>query len=171
MGFEDWARTNLAGLLRFAMVLCCDAGVAEDMVQEALIRAHRRWDHIRTVDWPEAYVRRMIVNDYLRWRRKWSRYVPSGDVRPIADVPDPAEHHADRAELIAELAKLPPRQRAVLALRYYADMSDAEIAEILSCRQVTVRTQASRALAKLRVELGADRSVVTFNQAGADHAH
>jgi RNA polymerase sigma-70 factor (sigma-E family) len=167
MGFEAWARTNLAGLLRFATVLCCDVGVGEDVVQEVLIKAHRRWDRIACLDRPEMYVRRMIVNEYLSWRRKWSRYVPSADISLGLVVPDPAQRHAEQAELIAELVKLPPRQRAVLALRYYADLSDVEIAEMLSCRPVTVRTQASRALAKLRVELGAEIPTNT----GAHHAH
>lgn len=170
MGFDDWARSRLAGLLRFAMVVTCDRGIAEDIVQEVLLKAHRRWDRIQAADSPEAYVRRMIVNEYLSWRRKWSRFIPSPDVLdPWPDGPDPAERHADRAELVAELAKLPPRQRAVIALRYYGGLSDAEIAAALSCRPATVRSQASRALAKLRV--GLTPSQEHDHQPGATHAH
>lgn len=169
MGFEEWARSRLAELLRFAMVLCCDRGVAEDTVQEVLIKAHRGWDRIRRADSPDAYVHRMIVNEYLTWRRKWSRYVPSAEIEPQRAEPDPAEQHADRAELVAELAKLPPRQRAVIALRYYAGLSDTEIAAALSCRPATVRSQASRALAKLRVELA--HTDHPEPRTGATHAH
>jgi RNA polymerase sigma-70 factor (sigma-E family) len=169
MRFEDWARSRLAGLLRFAMVLCCDRGLAEDVVQDALIQAHKRWDTIERMDHPEAYVRRIVVNQYLNWRRKWSRVVPAADIPEHRTAPDHAEQHADRAELVGELAKLPPRQRAVLALRYYAGLTDAEIAETLSCRPSTVRSQAARALATLRIELGS--SVHHDRTTGASHAH
>jgi RNA polymerase sigma-70 factor (sigma-E family) len=152
-GFDEWAHARLGELLRFATALSCDSTLAEDLVQEVLIRAYRDWDRIAGLDRPEAYVRRMLVNEHLRWRHKWSRYIVAAGVYSSDPEPDPAEHHAERAALIAELARLPPRQRAVLAMRYYADMSDADIADMLSCRQVTVRTQAFRALAKLRVRL------------------
>jgi RNA polymerase sigma-70 factor (sigma-E family) len=168
MRFDDWARSRLASLLRFAMVLCCDRGLAEDVVQDALIQAHRRWDTIQRMDHPEAYVRRIVVNQYLNWRRKWSRVVPAADLAEYRTAPDHADLHADRDELIGELAKLPPRQRAVLALRYYAGLSDGEIAETLSCRPSTVRSQASRALATLRIELGVSTH---HNRTGASHAH
>jgi RNA polymerase sigma-70 factor (sigma-E family) len=169
MRFDEWARSRLAELLRFAMVLCCDRGLAEDVVQDALIKAHRRWDKIQRLDHPEAYVRRIVVNEYLNWRRKWSRFVPADLSAEHGSTPDHAEQHADRDQLVAELAKLPPRQRAVLALRYYGGLSDAEIAETLSCRPSTVRSQASRALATLRIELGAPAQQT--RETGASHAY
>lgn len=170
MDFEQWARSRLRELLRFAMVLCCDRGVAEDVVQDTLVKVHRHWARITVMDNAEAYVRRMVVNEYLSWRRKWSRYVPVPEIWVHDDrtEPDHAEEHADRSELIAELAKLPPKQRAVLALRYFAGLSDDQIAEILSCRPVTVRSNASRALATLRIELTPDHQP---QQDGAGHAH
>ncbi len=171
MRFEDWVRSRLAGLMRFAMVLCCDAGLAEDVVQEVLVKAYQRWDTIERLDRPEAYVRRMIVNEHLNWRRKWARYLPSASVGATEPVADFADENAERAELLAELAKLPPRQRAVLALRYYAGLSDAEIAETLSCRPSTVRSQAARALAALRIELRPGVPVPPSPKPGADHAH
>jgi RNA polymerase sigma-70 factor (sigma-E family) len=170
MPFEDWVRSRLGGLLRFAMALCCDAGLAEDVVQEVLVKAHRRWDTIERLDNPEAYVRRMIVNEHLNWRRKWARYLPFAEIRGARPVADHAELYAERAELIGELAKLPPRQRAVLALRYYAGLTDAEIAETLSCRPSTVRSQAARALAALRIELRPG-AAVPGNGSGASHAN
>jgi RNA polymerase sigma-70 factor (sigma-E family) len=172
VNFESWARSSLGGMLRFAMVLSCDRGLAEDVVQDVLVNVHRHWDRISGLDNPEAYVRRMIVNQYLSWRRKWARYVPVaelGEHDTHAAEPDHATQHADRAELIAELAKLPPKQRAVIALRYFSGLSDAEIAETLSCRPVTVRSQASRALATLRIEMRATNDDNSYD--GAGHAY
>lgn len=153
MEFDDWARSRLNGLLGFAMVLCCDRGIAEDTVQDVLIKILRRWDRISRLDSPDDYARRMIVNQYLSWRRKWARYVPVADVRVQGARPDHADDYAERSALIPRLAALPPKQRAVIVLRYYADFSDQQIAAALSCRPVTVRTQASRALSALRVQL------------------
>jgi RNA polymerase sigma-70 factor (sigma-E family) len=171
MEFDDWARSRLAGLLRFAMVLSCDPGVAEDTVQEVLFKAHKQWDRIQALDSPEHYVRRMIVNEYLSWRRKWSRIIPSAELRIDKPGPDHAEHHADRAELVTELAKLPPKQRAVIALRYFADLPDPEIAEMLGCSTSTVRSQAFRALARLRIELTAAAADDVSTETGGRHAH
>lgn len=168
MKFDDWARSSLAGLLRFAMVLSCDRGIAEDTVQEVLFKAHKRWDRIQQLDAPDQYVRRMIVNEYLSWRRKWSRIIPSAELRIDDTGPDHAQLHADRAELVAQLAKLPPKQRAVIAMRYFADLPDDQIAEALSCRPSTVRSQAARALSALRVELS---EPATETRTGAPHAY
>ena len=155
MTFEEFAVARLAAVLRFAAVLTGDRGLAEDVVQEVLIRAHGRWDAIACLDRPEAYVRKMIVNEYLSWRRRSWRLVPSGAGTDVDArfVPDPAVHHAERDAILAELARLPRRQRAVLVLRYYEALSDAEIADVLGCAPGTVRGYASRALATLRVDL------------------
>jgi RNA polymerase sigma-70 factor (sigma-E family) len=155
MTFEEFAAARLPAVLRFAGVLTGDRGLAEDIVQEVLIRANARWQAIARLDRPEAYVQKMIVNEYLSWRRRSWRLVLSGagtDLR-TRPTPDPAAGHAERDAIFAELAKLPPQQRAVLVLRYYEGLSDAEIADVLGCRPGTVRGYASRALAALRVEL------------------
>jgi len=155
MRFEEFAATRLPAVLRFAGVLTGDRALAEDMVQEVLLRASARWEHIGTVDRPELYVRKMIVNEYLSWRRKTWRILPAGTGAEVDDrrAPDHAFQHAERDALLAELGKLPRRQRAVLVLRYYEGFSDSEIAELLGCTPGTVRGYASRALAALRVEL------------------
>jgi RNA polymerase sigma-70 factor (sigma-E family) len=154
MTFEEFTAGRLPALLRYAAVLTGDRGLAEEVVQEVLLRSYQRWQHIGGLDSPEHYVRRMITNEYLSWRRRWARVVPHADVDlNRADDLDHAGRHAEREELVAELAKLPRRQRAVLVLRYYAGLSDAEIAEELGCSAGTVRGYASRALAALRVEL------------------
>lgn len=153
MTFDEFAATRLDAVLRFAVVLTNDKGLAEDVVQEVLIRAHQRWAHIAEMEHPEAYVRKMVVNEFLSWRRKWSRYVPQADIEPDGREPDYAEAQAERSALLAEVAKLPRRQRAVLVLRYYEGLADAQIAEILGCAETTVRGYAFRGLAALRVEL------------------
>lgn len=155
MTFEEFTTGRLPALLRYAAVLTGERSLAEDVVQEVLLRAHQRWQHIGGLDAPEYYVRRMITNEYLSWRRRWARVVPHAEVEQHrADGLDHAGRHAERDAIVAELAKLPRRQRAVLVLRYYAGLSDAEIAGELGCSAGTVRGYASRALATLRVELG-----------------
>ncbi|MGH3067456.1 MAG: SigE family RNA polymerase sigma factor [Streptosporangiaceae bacterium] len=155
MTFEEFAAARLPAVLRFAAVLTGDRSLAEDVVQEVLIRANGRWDTIAGPDRPEAYVRKMIVNEYLSWRRRSWRLVPSGAGTEVDGrlAPDPAAAHAERDAILAELARLPARQRAVLVLRYYEGLSDAEIAETLGCAAGGVRGYAARALAVLRVEL------------------
>jgi RNA polymerase sigma-70 factor (sigma-E family) len=152
MTFEEFAAAHLDRLLRFATVLCGEPGLAEDVLQEVLLRAHKRWHSIGGLDRPDRYVRKMIINEHLSWRRKWSRLVPTADVRPPGAVPDPAEGHAERRALLAELARLPERQRAVLVLRYYSGLPDREIADLLGCQPSAVRAYAARALATLRVD-------------------
>jgi RNA polymerase sigma-70 factor (sigma-E family) len=153
MTFEEFAATRLDAVVRFATVLTNDRGLAEDVVQEVLIRAHARWAQIESLDQPEAYVRRMIVNEFYSWRRKWARIAP----RPAEELDGPLDDHAatiaDRRTLLAEVAKLPRKQRAVLVLRYYEGLPDAEIAATLGCNETTVRGYAFRALKALRVEL------------------
>ena len=150
--FAEFVRARLPALLRHAVVLTGDPALAEDVVQEVLARAHGRWDRIVRMELPEAYVRKMIVNEYLSWRRRFARVQPVESVPvPASDAPDHASRHADRDALRAELARLPRQQRVVLVLRFYEDMSDAQIADVLGCTPGTVRGHASRALARLRV--------------------
>lgn len=155
MTFEEFVAERLPAALRFAAVLAGDRAEAEDVVQEVLVRAHDRWSRISRLDRPEAYVRRMIVNEFISARRRRWRLVPAGRPTDVDDrvSPDHAGQHAERAALLDELRRLPRQQRAVLVLRYYEGLSDAEIAGLMGCRPGTVRGYASRALAVLRVEL------------------
>jgi RNA polymerase sigma-70 factor (sigma-E family) len=168
--FEEWTRQGVPKLLRFATVLCGDGHLAEDMVQDAVIKAQRNWDRIQQADRPDAYLRKIVVNEYLSWRRKWSRFVPRPQVDPDSAAPDHAVRYAERDQLIAELAKLPKRQRAVLVLRFYGGLSDPEIAETLGCSAGTVRAYASRALATLRIGMAPSPTLST-SRTGANHAH
>jgi DNA-directed RNA polymerase specialized sigma24 family protein len=104
--FDDWARQGLPGMLRFATALCGGRHLAEEVVQDAVIKAHRNWDRVQRAGNPDAYLRKIVVNEFLSWRRKWSRFVPRPDIRDPAPVDDHADRHADRDELIDELAKL-----------------------------------------------------------------
>jgi RNA polymerase sigma-70 factor (sigma-E family) len=155
MTFEEFAATRMPGVLRFAAVLAGDRATAEDLAQEVLIRAYYRWDRIGGLDRPDLYVRKMMLNEYLSWRRRSARQVPvgAGTIEPASTAPDHAAEFGEREALLAELGKLPRRQRAVLVLRYYEDRGDTEIAELLGCSPGTVRSHASRALAALRVEM------------------
>ena len=166
MTFEEFAERRLPVVLRFAAVLTGDQGVAEDVVQEVLIRAQRHWDKIGVLDRPELYVRKMVVNEFASVRRRLWRLVPSGRAADLDDrvVPDHASGHADREALVTEIARLPRRQRAVIVLRYYEGLTDSEIAEVLGCAPGTVRGYASRALATLRVGIDQPRATATFPQ-------
>jgi RNA polymerase sigma-70 factor (sigma-E family) len=157
--FEEFARRTLPGLVRYAVMLTGDRELAQDVVQEVMVRAHARWRRIQRTDRPELYVKTMVTHEYLSWRRRWAvrsiTAVPDADLdRPSAGDPaaDPALRDADRADVWAQLRTLPRQQRAVLALRYYEGLTDTEIAEVLDCRPATVRSYATRALATLRLD-------------------
>jgi RNA polymerase sigma-70 factor (sigma-E family) len=150
----EFAATRWSALLRFGLLLTGNAADAEDLVQTALARTAARWRTMRTLERPEAYVRTAMVRLCAnRWRSLLSRERLTGDVPDIAAVADPIEHVADREAMWAALRTLPPRQRAVVVLRYYEDMSEREIARLLGITQGTVKSQASKALRTLRCVL------------------
>jgi RNA polymerase sigma-70 factor (sigma-E family) len=155
MTFEEFVATRLPALLRFAAVLTGERALAEDVVQEVLIRASGRWEQISGLERPEWYVRKMVTNEFLSWHRRHWRLVPSGRATDVdhRSGPDHASHHADRDALLGELARLPRLQRAVVVLRYYEGLTYGEIAEVIGCKPGTARGYASRALAALRIEL------------------
>jgi RNA polymerase sigma-70 factor (sigma-E family) len=147
--FEEFVAAQGATLLRYAYLLTQDRGRAEDLVQGALVKTHRRWHAVIRAERPEAYVRRIVLNEYLSWRRRKSSHEVIG-APPDTSVADRTDLVADQDQMWRTLATLPPRQRAVLVLRYYEDMTDAEIASALNCQPGTVRSQAVRALDTLR---------------------
>jgi RNA polymerase sigma-70 factor (sigma-E family) len=158
---DDWIRSGLPGLLRFARALTGDRGVAEDIVQDVLTRLVIDPERFERVDDLDAYVRRMVVNHFISWGRKWFRVRPTALLAdgPSAH-PDPFDGVLDRDELRIGLAKLPRRQRAVLVLRYYEDLPDSEIAKLLGCSPGTVRSHASRALSALRIDIASTQGEV-----------
>jgi len=153
--FEAYAAARGAALVRFAMLLTGDDHRAEDLVQEALTKAYLRWSRIRRTDNPDVYLRRLVINGSRSWwRRRANRETPGLESAERASPSDLGSEAAARDELWRLIAALPDQQRAVVVLRYYEDLDDATIAQILECTSATVRTHAMRALHKLRAHLG-----------------
>jgi RNA polymerase sigma-70 factor (sigma-E family) len=155
--FETFARARMGDLLRYATALTGDPHQGADIVQEVLVRASTRWRRIRTTARPDLYVKRMITNEHLSWRRRWHTrtVVTTEDGALLAHAPthgDPATGVADRDDVRRRLASLTPRQRTVLVLRYYEGMDDADIAQVLALAPSTVRSTAARALLRLRAD-------------------
>jgi RNA polymerase sigma-70 factor (sigma-E family) len=151
-GFAEFASANARRLRHIARLLTGDPDRAEDLLQIALARSYRRWDRISRYDDPVAYVRRVMVNAHTDWwRRRWRHEVPTGQLPDGPTSGDLAADHADRDLLARALAGLSPRERAVVVLRYYADLSEQEIARTLGVAPGTVKSASARALAKLRI--------------------
>jgi RNA polymerase sigma-70 factor (sigma-E family) len=152
--FEEFVRGRSSHLFRLALALTgWDRAAAEDVLQSALERAYRRRRQLfRDGSLAEPYVRRVVVNAAADWRRvRRRRAEQSLDLAAGLAASDRTGQVADRDALVRALAALAPKQRAVLVMRYWEDVSDAEIAAALNCSAATVRSQASRALARLRV--------------------
>lgn len=153
--FDAFVQARMPALLRFAHALTGDPHSAADLVQDALERTGVRWSKLRRTDDPEAYVRRAIVNGRTsRWRKLRRESLVDVVPEPRGQA-DPATHDPDLWRL---LTTLPTRQRAVLVLRYYEDMSEEQIARTLGCAPGTVKSQSSKALAKLRAALAEDET-------------
>lgn len=152
--FDQFVADRLDRLLRFATALTSDPHLAQDIVQDVFVLVQRHWRRIGSMERPDPYVRRMIINEYLSWRRRWVRRVISSPAstldRLAAPIDDPAIQHAERDAMRSRIAALPRKQRAAILLRYYEDCTDAEIAEALGCTTGTVRSHISRALSTLR---------------------
>jgi RNA polymerase sigma-70 factor (sigma-E family) len=150
--FEEFMASRWAGLVRLAFGLTGDRWLAEDLAQTALASAYAAWWRVSRSDDPDAYVRRILINaSNRRFRKHRVSEQPGGtDDLPDPEVADPAAGVGERSALLTALAELPPRQRAVVVLRYVEDMTDAQVGALLGCSAGTVRSQAARALAKLR---------------------
>ena len=152
--FEEFVSARLGALVRYATVVAWDPHLAEDITQNVLVRASARWSRIARLNAPEMYVKRMVLNEFLSWRRrKAARLVPLDRAALdllAAPAPDAFSPYDERDAMLRLIAALPARQRAVIALRFYEDLSIEQIADLLGCRTVTVRTHLARALATLR---------------------
>lgn len=149
--FSAFVTARSRHLLQAAYLLTGDRHRAEDLLQTALTRAYLRWDRIEE---PEGYVRRTMVNAHTDWWRKRPWREQSTEQVPETAVPDGGGAVDTRDAVLAALATLPARQRAVVVLRYYEGLSEAEIAATLGCSAGTVKSAASRALARLREHPG-----------------
>jgi RNA polymerase sigma-70 factor (sigma-E family) len=147
--FDEYVRARTPALIRSAYLLTSDQHRAEDLVQEALIRTYRAWSRL-TGSNPDAYTRTVMYHLAVsRWRRKRPTEI-STDRPPERGGPDETGRSDSRLALRAALDQLPPRQRAVIVLRYFEDTTEAETAQILGISIGTVKSTASRALTKLR---------------------
>lgn len=152
-GFREFVDTRYVELLRVAYHLTGSAHEAEDLLQSALVKVLGRWGRI---DDPVAYLRRVMVNHLSSmWRRHRAREVLTA-ILPERPSPDAAHRVAERQAVYAAMRALPPRTRAVIVLRYVADLPEAEVAAALGCSVGTVKSRASRGLARLREALEAE---------------
>ncbi|MDQ1585120.1 MAG: hypothetical protein QOJ90_2939 [Actinomycetota bacterium] len=158
--FSELVAARSGALFRTAFVVVGDHQLAQDLLQEALVKAYVAWPRLRDTTKAEAYVRRTIVTTAISWRRRRSFHE-----HPVALVPD--ARNADQTERLAthdvlweQVRSLPTRQRAALVLRYYEDLSEAETASLLGCSVGTVKSQVSAALGRLRKQVRPDSGVL-----------
>ncbi len=153
--FDQFVAAHVDELLCTAYLIVWDEGEAEDLVQECLLKVARRWPRIRRMEQPRAYARRILVNlalDGARGRAQRRRELEPGTPASLIAA-DPLPALEARAELLQALGQLHERQRAVLVLRYFNDLTEAQVAEVLGCSPGTVKSSASRGLARLREAL------------------
>jgi len=148
--FDAFVRARLPELLRFGRALTGNEHAAADLVQDALERTLMHWHRVENRDDPEGYVRRVMVNRNIStWRKlrreRLSDEIPDDGHDPMPDDPDRATWRA--------VQQLPPRMRAVVALRYYEDLTEAQVAQVLGCSVGTVKSQTSKAMSKLRTAM------------------
>jgi RNA polymerase sigma-70 factor (sigma-E family) len=156
--FEEFVHASLPGLLRYGHALTGNPHDAADLVQGVLEKIGSRWTHVqRKTGDPLAYIRRSMANAHIsRWRRsRRENLVPEVPDARVAYQADPFEHEP----LWQALRELPPRQRAVIVLRYYEGLSEAEIAQTLGVSPGTVKSQASKAMTTLRTKITGGREV------------
>lgn len=160
--FEDFVAASYGRLLRTAYLLTQDRPLAEDLVQTTLAKCWLAWRRIENDD-PMPYVHRTLVNTYTAWwRRRWNTEYATEEL-PQAGEPGGQAGVDDQADLAAALRRLPRRMRAAIVLRFYEDLSEAETAQVLGCSVGTVKSQTSRALAKLRIDPGLLGHAATTN--------
>jgi RNA polymerase sigma-70 factor (sigma-E family) len=160
--FEELAAAGWPALYRYAYLLAGNHADAEDLAQQTLLKAYRSWSRVTASDSPPAYLRRMLTNTYLSERRPKKRRLEL-----LTDAPPEPGHQQltgaqvtraeERLTLWPHVKSLPPRQRAVVVLRYYEDLSEQEIAETLGCSRGNVKSTAHHALKALRAALDTDQ--------------
>ena len=145
--FEAWVRSAQTRLVQAAFLMTGDAYHAQDLVQEALVKVAARWERLVDEN-PDAYARRIVYRDHISWWRQ-HRDIPV-DVLPEAALRDQSESRVDGLVVYAALARLTRKQRAVLVLRYFEDLTEQQTADILGVSLGTVKSQSAAALARLR---------------------
>ena len=158
--FSDLVATRSPALLRTAYLVVGDRQLAHDLLQEALVKTYVAWPRLRDVAKAEAYVRRTMVTTAISWRRRRSFHERPVEVVPEVWEVDPSERLASHDDVWSQVCSLPPRQRAVLVLRFYEDLSYADIAAALGCSMGTVASQVSEALNTLRQRIGPESAAL-----------
>ncbi|MFI7248106.1 SigE family RNA polymerase sigma factor [Micromonospora chalcea] len=157
--FREFVAARSGALLRTAYLLAGDWATAEDLLQTALTKTYLAWKRLGGIEAIEPYARRVLVNTSTSWwRRRWHGERPT-EVLPEHAGVDEIEQQLDRDALWRHLQALPARQRAVLVLRFYEDMSEAQTAALLEISPGTVKSQTSRALNTLRRRLGSEAAL------------
>ena len=166
-GFAEFVNSRYPALVRSGVLLTGDRGHGEDLTQEALVKTYRAWRRLHQQGDPEAYTRQVMVRAAWRaGRRLWRREVPAA-VLPDRAADGDAYDHRDTSALVLEaLRALPAGQRVVLVLRYWAGLSEQEIAAQLGCSTGTVKSRASRAIAALRQSGGPLTDAFTLTETG-----
>jgi RNA polymerase sigma-70 factor (sigma-E family) len=157
--FEEYAGAAWASLYRYAYLLAGSHPDAEDLAQQTLLKAYRSWARVKGADSPQAYLRTILTNTFLSQRRpKGRRLELLTDAPPEPTGQTRERGPEDRMQLWPHVKSLPPRQRAVIVLRYYEDLTEQEIADVLGCSRGTVKSTAHRGLNSLRAALGPGRA-------------
>lgn len=152
--FTEFAEARGATLFRTAYLMVGDNQLAQDLVQEALVKTLLAWPRLSDRGNLDAYVRRIIVTTCISWRRRRAFHERPVEALPERQGPDPADSLVTHDAVVVALAILPPRQRAAIVLRYYQDLTEAQTAEAMGCSVGTVKSQVSVGLRRLRDTLG-----------------
>lgn len=150
--FAAYVAARQEQLLRAATLMCGDVHQAQDLLQEAMIKLALRWDEVRNGH-PDAYVRRILYHDSVSWWRKLRRERLTDTLPETAD-PDPTDTWVTSRQVHEVLQQMPARQRAVLILRYFEDLTEAQTAEVMEISVGTVKSQAHRGFVRMRQLLG-----------------
>ncbi|MEU4407145.1 SigE family RNA polymerase sigma factor [Streptosporangium sp. NPDC023963] len=155
--FVDFVRHRGEHHLRTAVLLTGDWHTAEDLVQSCLGKLYRVWHRLDTSSEPDAYLRRILVNTHRSWwRARWRREVPRADLPDLPGLGDVGETRAVAEDVRNALARLPVRQRTALVLRFFVDLSETEVAELMGCSAGTVKTHTHRGLRAMRQMISPD---------------
>lgn len=157
--YHELVVTRSASLFRTALLVVADHQLAQDLLQEALVKTYVAWPRLRDVGKAEAYTRRVVVTTAVSWRRRSSFHERPAEVLPEREVDDQSDDVVAGTDLWRHLQALPPRQRAAVALRYCQDLSEVQTAELMGCTVGSVKRHTSRGLAALRERMG-DRLTV-----------
>jgi RNA polymerase sigma-70 factor (sigma-E family) len=156
--YQQFVQARAGNLFRVAFLMCGDWHEAQDLVQSSLVKLYVAWNRIERHEGAEAYARKVVLRTYLSSRRlKRSGEKPVADLGPLSAR---TVDHDLRLTLVAALRQLPPRNRAVLVLRYLEDLSIEVVAEVLDMSPAAVKSLNTRSLARLREQLGEDRHIL-----------